>query len=120
MENVCLIEDVRDLLKDPSRREGFAVGSATSQLLYEIQSPLYYNCDVTANLEGIKMEQVGEVVMRLTGVKGLPPVPTTDIGYVRDAPSDFMMGLSSLIVSLDHGARCLPSRTISTWSSGMA
>ena len=57
------------------------VGSVTSQLLYEIQGPLYYNSDVVAQLEGIKMEQIGEDKVRIWGVKGLPPPPTTKIGY---------------------------------------
>jgi hypothetical protein len=52
----------------------------TSQLLYEIQGPLYYNCDVTANIEDIKMEQIGEDQVKITGTKGLPPPPTTKVG----------------------------------------
>lgn len=56
------------------------VGSVTSQLLYEIQGPLYYNCDVTADLTGMKMEQLGEDRVKVTGIKGLPPPPTTKIG----------------------------------------
>lgn len=31
-----------------------------AQLLYEIQGPLYYNSDVVARLDQIKMEQTGE------------------------------------------------------------
>jgi len=56
------------------------VGSVTSQLLYEIQGPLYYGSDVTAELSGIKMEEVGPDRVRVSGVKGLPPPPTTKIG----------------------------------------
>ena len=56
------------------------VGSVTSQLLYEIQGPLYYNSDVTAQLEGIKMDQLGEDRVHVYGVKGLPPPPTTKVG----------------------------------------
>jgi hypothetical protein len=41
---------------------------------------LYYNCDVTADLSGIQMEQIAEDVVRVTGVKGLPPPPTTKVG----------------------------------------
>lgn len=58
------------------------VSSVTSQLLYEIQGPQYYNCDVTAQIEGIKIEQVGEGQVKVSGVKGLPPPPTTKVGYV--------------------------------------
>jgi hypothetical protein len=56
------------------------VASVTSQLLYEIQGPQYYNCDVTAWLEDIKIEQVGEDQVKVSGVKGLPPPPTTKVG----------------------------------------
>jgi hypothetical protein len=61
------------------------VGSCASQLLYEIQGPLYYNCDVTAELTNIMMEQVGEDRVRVTGVKGLPPPPTTKVGITAPA-----------------------------------
>ncbi|KFY65081.1 hypothetical protein V496_02826 [Pseudogymnoascus sp. VKM F-4515 (FW-2607)] len=61
------------------------VGSVTSQLLYEIQGPLYYNSDVVAQLEGIQMEQLGEDRVLIKGVKGLPPPPTTKIGITATA-----------------------------------
>jgi len=48
-----------------------------SQLLYEIQGPLYFNSDVTASIEDIKLEKVGENAVLVSGVKGLPPPPTT-------------------------------------------
>jgi len=48
-----------------------------SQLLYEIQGPLYFNSDVTASIEDIKLEKVGENDVLVSGVKGLPPPPTT-------------------------------------------
>lgn len=36
------------------------VDTCKSQLLYEIQGPLYYNSDVVAKLDQIKMKQAGE------------------------------------------------------------
>jgi len=53
----------------------------TSQLLYEIQGPLYYNSDVTADISNIKLEQVEENAVRVSGIKGLPPPPTTKGQY---------------------------------------
>ena len=50
-----------------------------SQLLYEIQGPLYLNSDVTASIEGIKLESVGENAVLVSGVKGLP-APTRTKG----------------------------------------
>jgi hypothetical protein len=70
------------LTKEANTGGCITVGSVTSQLVYEIQGPLYYNSDVTAQLEGIRMEQVGEDQVRITGVKGLPPPPTAKVGYV--------------------------------------
>lgn len=51
--------------------------TVASQLLYEIQGPLYYNSDVTASIEDIRLEEVGENAVHVSGVKGLPPPPTT-------------------------------------------
>ena len=48
-----------------------------SQLLYEIQGPLYYNSDVTASIENMRLVQVGENAVHVSGVKGLPAPATT-------------------------------------------
>ena len=48
--------------------------------LYEIQGPWYFNSDVTAVLDGIWFEQIGEDRVALRGVKALPPPPTTKVG----------------------------------------
>jgi hypothetical protein len=69
--------------KEKNTGGNMTVASVTSQLLYEIQGPQYYNCDVTAWLEDIKFEQVGEDQVKVSGVKGLPPPPTTKVGYVK-------------------------------------
>lgn len=46
------------------------LGLTTSQLIYEIQGPLYYNSDVTADLENIGMEELEENRVRVWNVKG--------------------------------------------------
>lgn len=59
-------------------RDGLiSVGTIASQLLYEIQGPLYYNSDVTASIENVKLEQVGKNAVRMSGIKGYPAPPTT-------------------------------------------
>jgi hypothetical protein len=68
------------MYKEKNTGGEMTVASCSSQLLYEIQGPQYYNCDVTAQLEGIKMEQVGEDRVKVSGVKGTPPPPTTKVG----------------------------------------
>jgi hypothetical protein len=41
-------------------RDGMVtIDTCKAQLLYEIQGPLYYNSDVVAVLDRIKMEQTG-------------------------------------------------------------
>lgn len=44
------------------------------------QGPLYYNSDVVAELSNIELEELGKDRVRLTGVKGRPPPPTTKVG----------------------------------------
>ncbi|KAK5084184.1 hypothetical protein LTR70_005378 [Exophiala xenobiotica] len=56
------------------------VDTCSSQLLYEIQGPYYYNSDVTAVLDGLWFEQVAKDRVALRGVKGVPPPPTTKVG----------------------------------------
>lgn len=68
------------LTKEKNTGGMVTVDSVSSQLLYEIQGPLYYGSDVVAQLEGIQMEQTGEDEVRITGIKGLPPPDTTKVG----------------------------------------
>lgn len=68
------------IFKEKNTGGQMMVASITSQLLYEIQDPEYCNCDVTARIEDIKIEQVGEDHVKVSGVKGLPPPPTTKVG----------------------------------------
>lgn len=51
--------------------------TVASQLLYEIQGPLYYNSDVTASIEDMHLKTVGKDAVHVSGVKGLPPPSTT-------------------------------------------
>lgn len=52
----------------------------TSQLLYEISGPLYYNSDVVAYLENMETKQLEEDRVLVTGISGRPPPPTTRMG----------------------------------------
>jgi hypothetical protein len=65
-----------------SKASGGEVSSqtCTSQLLYEIQGPWYYNSDVTAVLDGIWFEQLGPDRVALRGVRGELPPSTTKVG----------------------------------------
>ncbi|KAF1817469.1 DUF1446-domain-containing protein [Eremomyces bilateralis CBS 781.70] len=56
------------------------IDTCKAQLLYEIQGPLYYNSDVVAVLDGIKIEQNGENRVHVSNVGYLRPPPTTKVG----------------------------------------
>ncbi|KAJ5020808.1 hypothetical protein J3E73DRAFT_395193 [Bipolaris maydis] len=80
------------------------ISTCTSQLLYEIQGPLYYNCDVTADLTHVRMQQIAEDVVRVTGVQGLPPPPTTKIGIT--APAGWQCEWHMYMAGLDIAEKC--------------
>ena len=54
--------------------------TCSSQLLYEIQGPWYFNSDVTAVLDELWFEQLGTDRVALRGVKGALPPATTKVG----------------------------------------
>ncbi|KAF2096430.1 DUF1446-domain-containing protein [Rhizodiscina lignyota] len=52
--------------------------TVTAQLLYELQGELYLNSDVVADLRTLAVtEEPGNNRVHVSGVKGLPPPPTT-------------------------------------------
>lgn len=57
-----------------------SVNTLTSQFLYEIQGPWYFNSDVTAILDDISFEHISTDRIALRGVKGALPPPTTKVG----------------------------------------
>lgn len=54
--------------------------TCSSQLLYEIQGPWYFNSDVTAIIDSISFEHLSTNRVALRGVKADLPPPTTKIG----------------------------------------
>ncbi|KAL4735252.1 hypothetical protein BDV11DRAFT_208657 [Aspergillus similis] len=75
------------------------VDTCTSQLLYEIQGPWYFNSDVTAILTDIHFEQIGTNRVTLHGVRSAPPPPTTKVGIT--ARGGFQAEASWFLVGLD-------------------
>ncbi|KAF7885099.1 hypothetical protein EAF00_010917 [Botryotinia globosa] len=51
--------------------------TVVAQFLYEIQGNHYLNSDVTAVLDNISVSQLSENRVKVTGITGLPPPPTT-------------------------------------------
>ncbi len=76
-----------------------SIHTCSSQLLYEIQGPWYYNSDVTAVLDQIWFEQLSTDRVAVRGVNALPPPPTTKVGITarggfQAEASYFMTGLN--------------------------
>lgn len=78
-----------------------SVGTATSQLLYEIQGPYYFNADVVADIGGLTLEQIGKDQVRMTGIKGLPPPPTTKVGLTSEPGQLWQAEFHFFFVGLD-------------------
>jgi hypothetical protein len=55
------------------------IGTVTAQLVYEVGGPSYLNPDVTAWLDTVELEQLGEDRVRIGGARGAPPPPTTKV-----------------------------------------
>ncbi|KNG84431.1 hypothetical protein ANOM_007604 [Aspergillus nomiae NRRL 13137] len=79
------------------------VDTCSSQLLYEIQGPWYFNSDVTAVLTDIHFEQVGTNRVAVHGVRSAPPPPTTKVGIT--ARGGFQAEASWFLVGLDIDAK---------------
>lgn len=56
-----------------------SVGTVTAQLLYEIDGPEYFNPDVVARFDTIRLEQQGPNRVLMTGVRGEPAPPTVKV-----------------------------------------
>lgn len=65
--------------KHPGTGGRVSIGTVTAQLLYEIQGPRYLNPDATARFDSIRLEDAGPDRVRVVGVRGEPPPPTTKV-----------------------------------------
>ena len=76
------------------------VGTVTAQLLYEIGEPGYLNPDVVAHLDTAHLEQAGPDRVRISGVAGSAPPPTTKVaitglGGWRNSTTFVLTGLDA-------------------------
>ncbi|OGL10872.1 MAG: exopolyphosphatase [Candidatus Rokubacteria bacterium RIFCSPLOWO2_02_FULL_72_37] len=84
--------------KHPGTGGLVSVGTITAQLLYEIDAPGYLNPDVTARFDTIRLEQEAPDRVRVSGVRGEPPPPTTKLclnylGGYRNSVTFVLAGL---------------------------
>jgi hypothetical protein len=80
-----------------------SVGTVTSQLLYEIDSPAYLGPDVTARFDTIELEQVGPDRVRLSATRGQPP-PTT-LKVAMNELGGFRNDMNIALTGLDIDAK---------------
>ncbi|KAJ4292789.1 hypothetical protein N0V90_009452 [Kalmusia sp. IMI 367209] len=61
-------------------KKGFVTEDTVKcQFLYELQGNVYLNSDVKALLDGVQVKQEGKNRIRVWGIKGAPPPPTTKL-----------------------------------------
>jgi hypothetical protein len=86
------------ITKHPGTGGIVSVGTVTAQLLYEISGHDYLGPDVTTRFDTIRLEQEGPDRVRIQGVAGLPPPPSTKVcinyvGGMRNAVTFLLTGL---------------------------
>ena len=91
------------ITKHPGTGGAVTVGTVTAQLLYEIGSPLYLNPDVTADFGTIELRQDGPDRVRVSGVRGLPPPPTTKVSL--NLVGGYRNSMAFLLTGLDIEAK---------------
>ncbi len=84
--------------KHPGTGGLVSVGTVTAQLLYEIDAPRYLNPDVTARFDTIRLAEAGPDRVRVGGIRGEPPPPTTKLclnylGGYRNSVTFVLAGL---------------------------
>lgn len=92
-------------LSKPPRTDGIVCfGSVAEQLVYEIQDPgAYHVPDVACDFTSVKIEELGENLVRVSGGKGL--APTDSYKVCCTVPDDFAAVLIMLIVGQDAAAK---------------
>jgi hypothetical protein len=92
-----------------------SVGTVTAQLLYEIGGHDYLGPDVTTRFDTIRLGEDGSDRVRISGVAGLPPPPTTKvcINYLAGARNSvtFLLTGNDVAAKADLVRRQLASVT---------
>jgi hypothetical protein len=75
-----IADDGTSVITKPEGTNGaVTIDTCKAQLLYEIQGQSYLNPDVIADIEHVRLEDVGEDRIRLRGVTGSAPPATTKL-----------------------------------------
>jgi hypothetical protein len=67
------------ITKHPGTGGLVSVGTVTAQLLYEIRGVRYWNPDVTARFDSLRLEQMGPDRVLVSGARGEPPPLTSKV-----------------------------------------
>ncbi|HEV7934009.1 MAG TPA: acyclic terpene utilization AtuA family protein [Actinomadura sp.] len=67
------------ITKHPGTGGAVTTETVTAQLVYEIAGPRYAGPDVTTRFDSIELSAEGPDRVRITGVRGEPPPPTTKV-----------------------------------------
>ncbi len=89
--------------KHPGTGGLVSVGTVTAQLLYEISTPAYLNPDVIAHFDTLKIEQVGDDRVRVSGCRGSSPPPTHKVCI--NTAGGFSNGTEVFLTGLDIEAK---------------
>jgi hypothetical protein len=86
------------ITKHPGHGGQVSVGTVTAQLLYEIAAPAYFNPDVTARFDSIRLSEEGPDRVCISGVRGDSPPATTKValnyqGGFRSTTTLYLAGL---------------------------
>ncbi|KAL4754595.1 hypothetical protein BDW72DRAFT_114779 [Aspergillus terricola var. indicus] len=67
------------ITKHPGTKGMVTVDTVRCQFLYELQGTVYLNSDVNAYIGNVAVEEVGKDRIRVSGIKGTAPPPTTKL-----------------------------------------
>ena len=87
------------ITKHPDTGGLVSIGTVTAQLLYEIAAPEYLNPDVIAHFDTLKIRQVSDDRVRITGCKGSSP-PSTHKVCINLA-GGYRNGMELILTGLD-------------------
>jgi hypothetical protein len=87
------------ITKHPGSGGLVSIETVTAQLLYEIGPPRYLNPDVTAHLDTVELAQSGPNRVRISGVRGEAPPPTSKAAVI--GTDGFQNSVTFLLTGLD-------------------
>lgn len=91
------------ITKHPGTGGAVTLDTVTAQLVYEIGAPAYLNPDVVAHLDTVCLTEEAPDRVRIGGVRGTPPPPTTKVCLNR--LGGFRNSVEFVLTGLDIAAK---------------